>query len=68
MHNNKLYKDVAILEECLGCLPEDDVPVEISAIIQHESNGDLALKENAGYVPCEEVYGELLTDICCHAA
>jgi len=66
-YHNEIYKDVTISEEQLSCLPEDDVPVEISAIIRHESDEDLVRKESAGYVPCKEADSELLAKICPHA-
>ncbi|KAI5993857.1 hypothetical protein EDD15DRAFT_2166686 [Pisolithus albus] len=49
--NNAMYKDVIICPERLHELPEDDIPIEISAVVRHEGDAEVALWERAGYVP-----------------
>ncbi|KAG0708005.1 hypothetical protein DFH29DRAFT_795848 [Suillus ampliporus] len=61
--HNEIYKDIAISDEHLASLPEDDVLIEILSIIQNETNVDVIQKESAGYVPHDEINGELLTRI-----
>jgi hypothetical protein len=46
--NNPLYVDIEISNERLVQLPEDGVPEEILAIVGHQPNGDLAVREAAG--------------------
>lgn len=53
--NNPLYGDINIANELLDQLPEDDVPDEITSIIRHVSNDDIASREAEGYVPNGEL-------------
>src|ERR1700742_742044 len=57
-HNNTMYKDIAISEEQLQALPEDDMPIEIYAVIQQEMNDNLVMREYAGYVPSDIFHPE----------
>lgn len=52
--HNEIYKDIAISDEHLSGLPEDDVPMEILSIVRHETDVGLVQKESAGYVPCDD--------------
>ncbi|KAG2125704.1 uncharacterized protein EDB93DRAFT_1110038 [Suillus bovinus] len=52
--HSEIYKDIAISDEHLYGLPEDDVPMEILSIIQHKTDVGLVQKESAGYVPCDD--------------
>ncbi|KAG0691948.1 hypothetical protein DFH29DRAFT_883381 [Suillus ampliporus] len=53
--HNEIYKDIAISDEHLASLPEDDVQIEILSIIRNETNVDVIQKESAGYVPHDEI-------------
>ncbi|KAG9318983.1 hypothetical protein JVU11DRAFT_1099 [Chiua virens] len=53
--NNAMYEDIVISRDHLKLLPEDDVPVEISAAIQHEEDEDVGIQERSGYVPTDRI-------------
>ena len=50
-HNKKYYGDIIIDEPSLANLPEDDIPIEVSAIIRQSTDEGLVDDENSGYVP-----------------
>ncbi|KAF9238950.1 hypothetical protein BU15DRAFT_88188 [Melanogaster broomeanus] len=52
--NNEVYQDIVISSECICCLPEDDIPFEMSAVIRHENDKEVAVRERAGYVPIDD--------------
>jgi len=58
--NNELYRDIVISYKRLQNLPEDDIPVQLVAGMQHEPSGDLAAKEQESYIPSDESQGELV--------
>ena len=49
MNNPSHYGDIQIDEERLSTYPEDDVPVEISALVRQLDDARLAENESAGY-------------------
>jgi hypothetical protein len=55
--HNPLYADICVSEDRLSHIPEDEVPVEISAVVRHEDNEGIAVQEQEGYIP------EVLSDI-----
>ncbi|KIO00529.1 hypothetical protein M404DRAFT_29447 [Pisolithus tinctorius Marx 270] len=48
--NNPLYQDITISEQHLKTLPDDEIPVEIEALIQCEDDAAITLQERDGYV------------------
>ena len=56
VENNPVYTDIVISHDRLMELPEDGVPDEISAIVRHEPDENIAFKERSGYVPDLEEY------------
>lgn len=48
--HNAMYEDICIEEDRLRLLPEDGIPDEVLSLIHQEANGDVALKEEEGYV------------------
>lgn len=50
-HNPKYYADINIDSERLNQLPEDDVPIKISAVVQQTTDEGLVDQESSGYVP-----------------
>ena len=48
--HNPHYVDLEIVEENLDAYPEDDVPVELTAIVWHCPAGRVLEQENGGYV------------------
>lgn len=53
-NHNPLYGDITISMERLVDLPEDDVPSDIMAIIRHENDENVALRESEGYIPVDD--------------
>ena len=53
--NNKIYSNIDISAEQLASLPEDDIPLEILAVVRHEEQDEVVDCEYAGYVPSNEV-------------
>ncbi|KAF8425808.1 hypothetical protein L210DRAFT_3615050 [Boletus edulis BED1] len=58
--NNVLYRDIEISPERLESLPEDDIPLELSAIIRHEPDEDVGRREKEGYVPEDDEYSYVI--------
>ena len=55
-HNNpKYYGDIAICEDQLKRLPEDDVPDEILGLIRQSDDAGLVDQESSGYVRTEDI-------------
>ena len=50
-HNPKYYRNIEIRPTHINTLPEDDVPEEITAIIQQSEDVAVLEEENDGYVP-----------------
>ena len=53
-NHNPFYSDIGISMERLQDLPEDDVPNEISSIVRHENDENVAVRESEGYAPVDE--------------
>ncbi|KAF8416207.1 hypothetical protein L210DRAFT_3656731 [Boletus edulis BED1] len=53
-----MFRDIAISPERINALPEDDIPIEISVAIRHEDDDQTAMKEQAGYVPTDDLERE----------
>ncbi|KIL59183.1 hypothetical protein M378DRAFT_85403, partial [Amanita muscaria Koide BX008] len=49
--NNVLYQQQSLDTERLALLPEDDVPIELQAIVRHESDVSVLVEEADSYVP-----------------
>ena len=48
--NNELYRDIVISPQQLAALPEDNIPAEVMALIQHIDDESVAIQERAGYI------------------
>lgn len=53
-HNPRYYGDVDIDPSRLERLPEDDVPLEIEAIVRQNEDGLIVDQESQGYVPKDD--------------
>ncbi|KAG9313513.1 hypothetical protein JVU11DRAFT_5839 [Chiua virens] len=47
-------RDINISLERLADLPEDDIPDELLAVMRHEEDEHVAIRESEGYVPVDE--------------
>ncbi|KAH7926341.1 hypothetical protein BV22DRAFT_1009279 [Leucogyrophana mollusca] len=47
---NPIFADINISLGRLNDLPEDDIPEEITSVMRHEKDGDVARREGEGYV------------------
>ncbi|KIM57496.1 hypothetical protein SCLCIDRAFT_10447 [Scleroderma citrinum Foug A] len=57
-HNPKYYRNIEIRPTRINTLPEDDMPEEITAIIQQSEDVGVLEEENDGYVPPD--YNEVM--------
>lgn len=71
--NNRHYSDVTLDAEAVECLPEDDIPPEIEAIVRQDKDDDVVERESDTYLPAE-VIGETtesksghVHDMCVHS-
>ena len=53
-NNRKYYGNIVISEDNLEDYPEDDVPIEIMAVVRHCTDAGVVEQENGGYVPSHE--------------
>jgi hypothetical protein len=59
VHNPKYYGDIEISETNLAAYPADDVPLEILAITQQNTDVGVVEQESAGYVPSQQAESSL---------
>ena len=53
-NSQKYYGDIDIDPECLGSLPDDEVPNEILGIVQQTEDIGLVDQESDSYVPADD--------------
>lgn len=62
-NNPKYYGDIQVDEQRLASLPEDDVPIEVEAIVRQNMDDGLVDQESEGYVPEDDDDNADLSDI-----
>ncbi|KAH7924255.1 hypothetical protein BV22DRAFT_1047590 [Leucogyrophana mollusca] len=56
---NPVFADIHISEDLINRLPEDDVPSEITSVMRHEDDADIAQREQDSYVPGDDTENEV---------
>ncbi|KIL66497.1 hypothetical protein M378DRAFT_57908, partial [Amanita muscaria Koide BX008] len=63
--NNTLYQQLSLDQERLALLPEDDVPIELQAVVRQEADASVLVEETDLYIPGDLEFGEFPVQLGC---